>query len=155
MYKRFENLVGAPLVCARVNDLVTPKVPSHKEPCERCREPIWCAIDSPQEATKICVQCALILRGPTEKEQPTRPAISYFLVGDSPPHPANSNSGCQPQLSSEEREMPSAAKYRSKALELLLLADLENNPRIKAEFENMASAFLHFAEQADRGGSLQ
>jgi len=45
--------------------------------------------------------------------------------------------------------------YRVKALELLARADSENDQTIKAEFENLAVAFLRLAEQAERNAALQ
>jgi len=44
--------------------------------------------------------------------------------------------------------------YRVKALELLARADSENDQTIKAEFENLAAAFLRLAEQAERNAAL-
>ena len=44
--------------------------------------------------------------------------------------------------------------YRVKALELLARADGENDQTIKAEFENLAAAFLRLAEQAERNAAL-
>jgi hypothetical protein len=44
--------------------------------------------------------------------------------------------------------------YRVKALELLARADGENDQTIKAEFENLAAAFLRLAEQAKRNAAL-
>ena len=44
--------------------------------------------------------------------------------------------------------------YRVKALELLARADGENDQTIKAEFENLAVAFLRLAEQAERNAAL-
>jgi hypothetical protein len=40
--------------------------------------------------------------------------------------------------------------YRAKALELLTRADVETDSRMRAEFENLAAAFLLLAEQAER-----
>jgi len=51
---------SALLVCPRVNDLATPRVPSRKVACEKCDEWIWRALDSPDEATATCVQCLLV-----------------------------------------------------------------------------------------------
>jgi hypothetical protein len=45
-------------------------------------------------------------------------------------------------------------RYRAKALELLALADGENDQSIKTEFENLAAAFLRLAEQAERNAVL-
>ena len=44
--------------------------------------------------------------------------------------------------------------YRAKALELLARAETENNPAIRAEFENLAAAYLRLAEQAERNAGL-
>ena len=41
-------------------------------------------------------------------------------------------------------------KYRARALELLARAEIETDPQIRAEFENLAAAFLRLAEQAKR-----
>ena len=38
----------------------------------------------------------------------------------------------------------------AKALELFARAEAENDPVIRAEFENLAAAFLRLAEQAER-----
>jgi hypothetical protein len=50
--------------------------------------------------------------------------------------------------------MPAGDRYRTKALELLALSDGENDQRVKAEFENLAAAFLRLAEQAERNVAL-
>ena len=44
--------------------------------------------------------------------------------------------------------------YRAKALELLARADGENDSQMRAEFENLAAAFLRLAEQAERNAGL-
>ena len=44
--------------------------------------------------------------------------------------------------------------YRAKALELLARAETETNPTIRAEFENLAAAYLRLAEQAERNSGL-
>ena len=41
-------------------------------------------------------------------------------------------------------------KYCAKALELLARAEIENDPQMRAELENLAAAFLRLAEQAER-----
>ena len=51
--------------------------------------------------------------------------------------------------------MVAGDRYRAKALELLALADSENNETAKAEFENLAAAFLRLAEQAERNATLK
>src|SRR5262249_37647056 len=56
------------LVCPRVSDLPRPKDSSRRASCEKCHESIWRASDSPDEAIEICVQCALILRGPKPEQ---------------------------------------------------------------------------------------
>jgi hypothetical protein len=40
-------------------------------------------------------------------------------------------------------------RYRAKALELLARADGETDSQMRAEFENLAAAFIRLAEQAD------
>jgi hypothetical protein len=40
-------------------------------------------------------------------------------------------------------------RYRAKALELLAQAENATNSQMKAEFENLAAAFIRLAEQAD------
>jgi hypothetical protein len=40
--------------------------------------------------------------------------------------------------------------YRATALELLARAEIENDPQMRAELENLAAAFLRLAEQAAR-----
>ena len=59
---------SALLVCPRVNDLKSPKVPSRRASCEKCYESIWRALDSPDEGIEICIQCALILDGPNPSQ---------------------------------------------------------------------------------------
>lgn len=44
--------------------------------------------------------------------------------------------------------------YRAKALELLARADGETDRQMRAEFENLAAAFLRLAEQAERNAGL-
>ena len=46
--------------------------------------------------------------------------------------------------------MKSGERYRAKAAELLGRAEAESSPVFKAEFENLASAYLRLAEQAER-----
>jgi hypothetical protein len=46
--------------------------------------------------------------------------------------------------------MSAGDNYRAKALELLARAEIENDLTIRAEFENLAAAFLRLAEQAER-----
>ena len=43
--------------------------------------------------------------------------------------------------------MKSGERYRAKAFELLDRAEIENSPVLKAEFENLAAAYLRLAEQ--------
>ena len=45
-------------------------------------------------------------------------------------------------------------KYRAKALELLACAETQSDQQIRAEFENLAAAFLRLAEQAERNSQL-
>jgi hypothetical protein len=40
--------------------------------------------------------------------------------------------------------------HRASALELLARAEIENDPQMRAELENLAAAFLRLAEQAAR-----
>ena len=44
--------------------------------------------------------------------------------------------------------------YRARALELLARAEVETDPETRAEFENLAAAFLRLAEQAERNTKL-
>ncbi|MGB9297577.1 MAG: hypothetical protein WCB52_15385 [Pseudolabrys sp.] len=44
--------------------------------------------------------------------------------------------------------------YRARALELLARAEVETDPETRAEFENLAAAFLRLAEQAERNSKL-
>ena len=44
--------------------------------------------------------------------------------------------------------------YRAKALELLARADVETDPPMRAELENLAAAFLRLAEQSKRNSKL-
>jgi hypothetical protein len=50
--------------------------------------------------------------------------------------------------------MAAGDRYRAKALELLALADGENDQTVKSDFENLAAAFLRLAEQAERNAAL-
>ena len=45
-------------------------------------------------------------------------------------------------------------RYRGKALELFARADGESDQSSKAELENLATAFLRLAEQAERNAAL-
>ena len=45
-------------------------------------------------------------------------------------------------------------KYRAKALDLLARAETESDPQIRAEFENLAAAFLRLAKQAERNSQF-
>jgi hypothetical protein len=44
--------------------------------------------------------------------------------------------------------------YRATALELLARAEIENDPHMRAELENLAAAFLRLAEQAARNSQF-
>jgi len=44
--------------------------------------------------------------------------------------------------------------YRAKALELLARAEIESDPQIRAELENLAMAFVRLAGQAERNSQL-
>jgi len=44
--------------------------------------------------------------------------------------------------------------YRAKTLELLARAEIESDPQMRAELENLAAAFLRLAEQAERNSQL-
>jgi hypothetical protein len=50
--------------------------------------------------------------------------------------------------------MAAGDNYRAKALELLAKAEVETNPDIRADFENLAAAFMRLAEQAERNAAL-
>jgi len=50
--------------------------------------------------------------------------------------------------------MSAAGNYRAKAVELLARAETENNQTVRAEFENLAEAFLRVAEQAERDAAF-
>jgi hypothetical protein len=50
--------------------------------------------------------------------------------------------------------MKSEERYRAKAAELLGRAEVESSPVFKVEFENLASAYLRLAEQAERNTAL-
>src|SRR5262249_21560793 len=45
------------VVCYRVADMPTPRVPSEEQRCANCCEPIWVAKKWPAEPAKICSQC--------------------------------------------------------------------------------------------------
>ena len=49
--------------------------------------------------------------------------------------------------------MSAGDNHRAKALELLARAEIEYDPTIRAEFENLA-AFLRLAEQAERNAAF-
>jgi len=46
------------LVCPRVVDLPTPHVPSFIVRCVHCNAQIWVALNSPNNATRICSDCS-------------------------------------------------------------------------------------------------
>jgi hypothetical protein len=46
--------------------------------------------------------------------------------------------------------MSAGDNYLAKSLELLGKAEIENDPTLRAEFENLAAAFRRLAEQAGR-----
>ena len=46
------------LVCRRVADLPTPRVPSFIVRCFRCNAQIWVALNGPSDAKRICSHCA-------------------------------------------------------------------------------------------------
>jgi hypothetical protein len=50
--------------------------------------------------------------------------------------------------------MKSGERHRAKAFELLDTAAIENSPVLKAEFENLATAYLRLAEQVERNTAL-
>ena len=50
--------------------------------------------------------------------------------------------------------MKSGERYRAKAFELLDRAAIESSPVLKAEFENLAAAYLRLAEQVERNTAL-
>ena len=45
-------------------------------------------------------------------------------------------------------------KYCAKALELLARAEIESDPQMRTELENLAAAFLRLAEQAERNSQF-
>jgi hypothetical protein len=44
--------------------------------------------------------------------------------------------------------------YRARTLELLARAEIESDPQMRAELENLAAAFLRLAEQAERNSQV-
>ena len=50
--------------------------------------------------------------------------------------------------------MSAGDNHRAKALELLARAEIENDLTMRAEFENLAAAFLRLAEQAERNAAF-
>jgi hypothetical protein len=50
--------------------------------------------------------------------------------------------------------MSAGDNHRAKALELLSRAEIENDLTMRAEFENLAAAFLRLAEQAERNAAF-
>jgi hypothetical protein len=56
------------VVCYRVADMPRPRVPSERQRCANCREPIWVAKEWPAEPAKICSQCTE-RNGPRSKKR--------------------------------------------------------------------------------------
>ena len=54
------------VVCNRVADMPTPRVPSLRCPCAGCSTPIWVANKSPSAPPKICIRCIDDLDGSTK-----------------------------------------------------------------------------------------
>jgi hypothetical protein len=52
------------------------------------------------------------------------------------------------------RAMNAGDDYRGKAVEFRAKAQVESDPKRKAEFEHLARAYLRLAEQAERNGQL-
>ena len=50
--------------------------------------------------------------------------------------------------------MSAGDNHRAKALELLARAEIENDLTMRAEFENLAAAFLRLDEQAERNAAF-
>jgi hypothetical protein len=50
--------------------------------------------------------------------------------------------------------MTKAEQYRNRAAELRTRAKNETSPLIRSEWENLAKAYIHLAEQADRNSRL-
>ena len=50
--------------------------------------------------------------------------------------------------------MSAADNYRAKAAKLFAKAETESNQTVRAEFENLAEAFLRVAEQAERDAAF-
>jgi hypothetical protein len=50
--------------------------------------------------------------------------------------------------------MSAGDNHRAKALELLARAEIENDLTMRAEFENLAAAFLRLAAQAERNAAF-
>ena len=50
--------------------------------------------------------------------------------------------------------MSAADNYRAKAAKLFVKAETESNQTVRAEFENLAEAFLRVAEQAERDAAF-
>jgi hypothetical protein len=50
--------------------------------------------------------------------------------------------------------MTKAEQYRERAAELRTRAKSETSPLIRSEWENLAKAYIHLAEQADRNSQL-
>jgi formylmethanofuran dehydrogenase subunit E len=45
------------IVCYRIADMPKPKVPSQRQRCGKCSEPIWVAKAWPAEPAKVCSHC--------------------------------------------------------------------------------------------------
>jgi hypothetical protein len=50
--------------------------------------------------------------------------------------------------------MTAGDDYRGKAIEFRAKAQVESNPKQKAEYEHLARAYLRLAEQAERNSQL-
>ena len=50
--------------------------------------------------------------------------------------------------------MTAGDDYRGKAIEFRAKAQVESDPKLKAEFEHLARAYLRLAEQAERNSQM-
>jgi hypothetical protein len=60
------------ILCFRVADRPRPAVPSDRQQCANCREPIWVAKESPAEIRKVCTHCIHKSRRTKKKPQTGR-----------------------------------------------------------------------------------
>jgi hypothetical protein len=45
------------VICYRIADMPRPRVPSERQRCRNCSEPIWVAKEWPAAPAKVCTHC--------------------------------------------------------------------------------------------------